>query len=1318
MTGSNSQEPEAAVTAVNHARGAAPASGLNFQAAVTAIAAVHLLDGSPVGWLDELAHDAPLAIWAESGGPGDDVRLELAAATVEVQAKSGLRADDKLWDALLDLARGLNARQIAFGVLAVSPDSSQTVRHKLERDLRLIGSGRTDRLFDIGHKWIAKLEAEGFDLVTISRGLRIQTVAATDGNVDAVRAAKAVLGRHCGSAAADRAWYALLEGAHTLIARKGRWDLLAVVRLLMAAGVPLAQDGSRGRAAAKLIAWVSSANQDFMVFGADRPIPLDDAWIALNTRLIDTAAMPADPAAAIARYRGLEPQGSGQERERTYDAEFVGRFRRRAVIVAGPGLGKSTLLRRQAQRYSGDGYPVLKVQLRKVAASLAAGKTFEASVVRHGLDGSGIDSGNLPDPGGDGWVLLADGLDECGSGQDDVAGGLSRFAAGHPECRIIVTTRPIGYETVALAAWPHYELTRPDSSSAAAHVGRLIEAIAPEGSPLKADGDDAAMVAFRRDGPANEIGTDPQLLGMAASLIVRGEPLGGSRTQLFQQLFSSVERSASVQATRHAVDLELAKAVLDRLGWWVTAEPLCGYDAILKHATADIAARLGTKPLAASRQVRDAMQFWERIGVIERIHHRHMPLLAFVHKSFGEYAAARHLAGMDDDARADALREVARSAEWAEVLSFAAGLGLGATVVDTLLGEGELARAVTIAADLAVDLPRDIAERLGDTAFAALEQGHRDRMKIAFALVTFAARHPEVIGPKAAERLDAADEELQQIAWACAVETGPRYHDPDRAAQHAVAMLEREGSGVRTSIMGGIRLMRSDRFDLARRMALTNLKLLATRLSKTEIEAHVGRLTADGNSATVRFLQDVTDLVEPLGIRPNWPKRRAGSLSDMMRRDSEYGQAETRAMHRLMDAIASAIGMDMQGTPAEPLDVNRHPLLQLSALIQIIGYWESDGREVWSWDKPYSREAVAEILRVVIVLSDIDCVRLAREVATIRRKLADEWRSIFFWALSDIHQVDVDDPRWERLAEASPDLALVERAVEHEAVWVMSVATEILARAGTSSEHVAKMLATKSGLALASAGYLALQLGEPAGSTLLLDRLEGPHVGGMRHLFYNLGSTATAWTERIAAVAERHILGQSEWTANAAAKFILGRAKAGAAIDPDMLWRSYRHWQTHEPRNDAGGVIPDTPRAPLFDALLVRHAVSDDQLIEAAGDYRHDVSKSAKEQLMARAAQDPAFVRRLGAGIVDGTLGPHLTRELLSASVPLDADTIETIVQRLDDPSPQWRLAASAILRADALPRARVHTLLAQLARDERAEIREAAARIEQDLST
>ena len=49
---------------------------------------IHLLRDTPIGWLDGLKKDAPIAIGAETHGPGDDVRLELATGEIaEVQAK-------------------------------------------------------------------------------------------------------------------------------------------------------------------------------------------------------------------------------------------------------------------------------------------------------------------------------------------------------------------------------------------------------------------------------------------------------------------------------------------------------------------------------------------------------------------------------------------------------------------------------------------------------------------------------------------------------------------------------------------------------------------------------------------------------------------------------------------------------------------------------------------------------------------------------------------------------------------------------------------------------------------------------------------------------------------------------------------------------------------------------------------------------------------------------------------------------------------------------------------------------------------------------
>jgi hypothetical protein len=77
--------------------GTAAGGGINFQAAVTAIAGAHLLRGTAIGWLS--VFDVPAAVWAESEGAGDDVRLELASGrSAEIQAKKGLKRGNALWN--------------------------------------------------------------------------------------------------------------------------------------------------------------------------------------------------------------------------------------------------------------------------------------------------------------------------------------------------------------------------------------------------------------------------------------------------------------------------------------------------------------------------------------------------------------------------------------------------------------------------------------------------------------------------------------------------------------------------------------------------------------------------------------------------------------------------------------------------------------------------------------------------------------------------------------------------------------------------------------------------------------------------------------------------------------------------------------------------------------------------------------------------------------------------------------------------------------------------------------------------------------------
>ena len=123
--------------------GSAAERGLDFQARVSAIVMAHLLAERPVAWLDGVLDDTPLELRAETGGAGDDVGFSTKGGKqVELQAKRGLQRGEDLWDALIALSKGISDGTIDAGVLAVSPDSSGTIRHELAEDIVRLGTGR------------------------------------------------------------------------------------------------------------------------------------------------------------------------------------------------------------------------------------------------------------------------------------------------------------------------------------------------------------------------------------------------------------------------------------------------------------------------------------------------------------------------------------------------------------------------------------------------------------------------------------------------------------------------------------------------------------------------------------------------------------------------------------------------------------------------------------------------------------------------------------------------------------------------------------------------------------------------------------------------------------------------------------------------------------------------------------------------------------------------------------------------------------------------------------------------------------------------
>ena len=93
--------------------------------------------------------------------------------------------------------------------------------------------------------------------------------------------------------------------------------------------------------------------------------------------------------------------------------------------------------------------------------------------------------------------------------------------------------------------------------------------------------------------------------------------------------------------------------------------------------------------LRAQIDVKSCVDYWEDKGLIERLRHFGTDLLAFIHKTFGEYAAALHLAEMDRDHARELMGDVLFNLDWDEILDFAPEAPLATTLAELLVAEIE-----------------------------------------------------------------------------------------------------------------------------------------------------------------------------------------------------------------------------------------------------------------------------------------------------------------------------------------------------------------------------------------------------------------------------------------------------------------------------------------------------------------------------------------------------------------------------------------------------------------------------------------------------
>lgn len=1163
MAGKNSK-PGVQTSSRTKKTGGGPAagSGIGFQAVATAIVAVHILRGTVLGWLKGICSDQPVAVWAESEGPGDDLRIELANdSVIEAQAKKGLSRDTRLWTALLSMADAIHKDHLPYGVLVVASDSSITIRKDLAKDIVRLGQGRTDMLTEIGAEWVDQLRKANLPVDEVCRCLRIKVIHADPADDSDINAAIEVLRSICARENdAHVAWNTLCQQAVTLIEKRGRWTLRDLVRLLRSTNIAIRGDDFPASVLDRQTSWVSASNDHFSIAGIRCKLPLEHLLPMQLERMEFKRSESNDALSALEHYhKSNERKPYGE----VLDSIWTARFKTKAVVVAGPGLGKSTMIKELANQYALDGYLVLSVALKPIAAGMRQGSIFSDLLLSHGLDGSGISPSQFKKSPCSNWVVLADGLDECGGEHDEVARQINRFVLGHPHARVVVTTRPIGYGTLQLANWDHYRLLPPVTEEGASNLLKLVSAA----SSMESSGSsvpDITPYQVERATPSDAISSSPQLLGMSASLILRRRALPRTRLDLYSHLMGVFE-DAPVQAGPEQVDVH---SVLNIVGWILFNNPLITYDQLIDRTATTLAPLMGKPPMAWKQDVRLAVAHWERVGLVEKVFHDGTKLLTFIHKTFCEFVASRFLVSYPQDL----LERVVDQPGAQEVINFAVGQGLADELIALYIRRHrsghlqQLQPALALLGDPEILVSDRRTKELVQASFKSIEDGAADKFSIGLALAGVGEKASNIVETEAAARLESTDTAVKLVAWATAVSCDfTRFN-----AQTIVASLQElqhcvEPFDVRHAFL---RKDHSDR-DLLQCIAIGALKAQPDDQARPFAEYVLNDLGLSSFDLRmqVNLILHLRGL-EPLpALFPDAKKKREFLHNPWTVIASKYKQKWLLVYGSIARAFAS------EGVPTELEPGRRVTFPQFSALLIASGFYNMQLSSFNAWEQIHDESAVQSTLKALAMLIPFDLSALAEEANEILRRINTDTCKPLFGLLP---KVDVPTPAWEKAAALGLKHDEVKRALLHPSSWISLIAAQICFCLPMTQEELEMLLGKAEDHALFNVLTLVREHHLDELIPMIERRLSGDATGNLSEIFDFLHGLDIPPSAKLMNSALANLCSDTESIWESAINLLDQWLDQGFSIDRALVSKALEHW----------GGLGESKRSPFNNAVI------------------------------------------------------------------------------------------------------------------------------------
>lgn len=1270
--------------------GAAAAGGFGYQVSIGAIAGIHTLRGTPVQWTDGLTGKAPVSVSFETAGPGDDLSLELTdGGTVEIQVKKGLRADRRFWSALGALFDGIHHKRCNYGILVVCPNSSNSVRRVYALALERIGSGRSDGASSEQERLASHLVERGYDPEKVCAHIRIRMVSALEDAGDAIAAARAELGHLCADPQqVIPAWQALCQDTLSAITNKSRRTVSNLSSRLCASGIDINDTVKDSPIAISnsLLKWTMSRTEYFQILGIPKPLPTEQAWLALSAEPRDAAIEPVSSVEqALADYRAFGEKLSTNDN--AIDARTIGTFRKLCVVVGGPGSGKSLLLKVIAREFAKDSRVSIRVRLRDLATRMQkTGCGVEEGLMQLGVDGTGVTRDQLCAASLSDLVLLCDGLDECGERQIDIAAGLKDICASHPSYRIIVTTRPIGYSTSELRDWRHYELLPLSEEDTAKHLEALCRC-ALDGDSVESTHELLPRIhAYLEEGSASQVlARSPLLLAFGAALFLTWQDPSRTKLGLYQRIFHLIDDNAVVrQAGLELPAKAIRNSVLYELGWLITASPLRSAEELERQCAQSIEQALDMTLLQALSVVENTIKYWEEKGLIERLRYPGIDLITFIHKTCGEFATWLHLCQMDPDDARKVIKPVLTNPDWDEILDFATGTPLTNMVAELLVTEYEdgdtdeatLNRLFRVLVHPDVSLSPKVRTPFLEHMFVLAQSEDRQR---AYRVGLCLTKHDLSCIPEAEDLavtlLASSVEWSRLVGWTILV-----CHFPGSVDQGALedAMMH----FMKRSCAGDFFVLRETKLPIGPfpdRGIFENFLLGALNLllpsKDTEMQSRlIAKVWKSQPNATMKFVSRFQVLLRGLGredaINPKFNPKRIQESFDFL----AIGKFRAACATILTDVVPSAF-LDDEAGPA----LLTEPKC-LAAFCELAEIWSVPVGDIYIWQSDKARlDAVHVLLRAAAYVFKFPVERLALEasqvIATIESYRSDEEKNSY---LDSLPKVDVAEINWSRAKDVDIDIDLVEGLVHHPSQWVQHLAAQFINERlhGAARRNACeRLLEEATGTTFHWAAALTAEV--PGGCELIIHRLEGRDAVGLHYLFENLKHQNCPISPSCLTVLEKRLVCRDAKTAVSAARWCQETASSEDIWLVELLRTASSYWVVHEePYPKSGGIVPDSPREALLRTQCRIASPAFEELVGLCNDPRSDVRNAAIDGIIRLAKDSNDEKSKVVEGIVTKRFSSQQCERFLRSDIPYQPEELLSMSGLCSDQDSSYRMVA------------------------------------------